>query len=225
VWGEEARQGEDHVAGAEAGRTTRGIFVDDFDPVRFTADVGDEIPQADPIARRAGKVGDQVAVPLGPGEKLGRLPAIVREPCREVVHAGPGRGLRERGPEVVSAAVLDEPAQPGRAPAALLHVLRHGQAIERPHLGRIRAAGARNREGPPSGRISPRRPAAHLRLELGQLPQVVGAGAVPRVETLVPLPAVEEPLLWLAAEDLLGPNRVCLPRRDPRARPPPPGSQ
>ncbi len=91
----------------------------------------------------------------------------------------------------------------------LVHVLGHRLAVESLDLGRVRAARARDREGATAGGIAPPRPAAHLRLELPQLAQIVGARAVARVEALVPLRAVEEPLLRLAAENLLGPHRFA----------------
>ena len=173
-------------------------------------DVEDDGAGHDPAAGGLHEVLHEAAVPLGPGQERGGLleGAVRRSPAQargEVVDAGPGGGVVERGAEVVARRVLGEPEEARAREAAPRQPLAHRDPVERGPLGVVGRAAAGEGEGAAPLRVAQGGEAEHLPLEARELLAVLARGARARVEPLVPEPAEEEPLLGLGAEHLLGP--------------------
>ena len=173
-------------------------------------DVEDDGAGDDPVAGVLHEVFHEAAVPLGPGQERGGLleGTVRRSPAQargEVVDAGPGGGVVERGAEVVAGGVLGEPEEACAREAAARQPLAHRDPVERGPLGVVGRAAAGDGEGAAPLRVPLGSEAEHLPLEARELLAVLAGRARARVEPLVPDPAEEEALLGLGAEHLLGP--------------------
>ena len=108
-------------------------------------------PSRMPVGHRLGQPLRQPAVALRPRQHHVAVLGIGIAP-RVVVNAGPRRGPRQVGAEVVAAGVLHPPAQPRRGEAARSQELGHRYGVE--------LRGTRRGRRPPAAWRTPRRPAA-----------------------------------------------------------------
>ena len=150
-----------------------------------------------PGRQPAGQAVGEELVALGPGERVRGVvvpQAVVVEAAGEVVDARPGRDVGGEAAVVVLAGLVDEPGQAVSAPAAALHVLRHGQAVQLAHPGVGGAVGQGHGEGPPPIPPAVQGPAQHVVLEGQQLFHLAVPGAGEGIEPLDPVPVHPQPL-------------------------------
>src|SRR5205085_1224909 len=171
--------------------------------------VGDGQAEADARARLLVEVSDESPVAFGPGDERLRLRAGPAHARGEVEESGPRARLLRPQPVVVAARVVNEPAQARRSEAARVHPLGHREAVERRRLRVVRAVSDGDREGAPARGVAPAGPSVNLRVEGPELARVLFRLARAQVEALVPAPSVEDPLFGVAADELLGDDRLA----------------
>src|SRR5205085_9641419 len=121
----------------------------------------------------------------------------------KIMHAGPGRDLRNARAIIIAAAVVDVPSERDGIPSLIRHPGGHRFSIERQKLGVTRAEIERNRKRWPVIAATHQAKVFHPREKIVILPAIVIGDSNLREQTFLPAAGVEETLHRIGTKKFL----------------------